>query len=161
MNKLTPEGYSMHQVSRKGDKGGGGVAVVYKNTMGFAEIPTLSFTTFEYLDAKFKNPGGKPIRMVVLYRPPMNNTKECEKFLKEFANLVEVVILDKSTLIITADFNYHVDNINDADAASFLSLLKDLGLHQHVKTPTHEKGHILDLILTRESESLVRNIEID
>ena len=35
-------------------------------------------------------------------------------------------------------------------------------LEQHVKAPTHEKGHILDLVITRKSEeSFVSNLYVD
>ena len=41
---------------------------------------------------------------------------------------------------------FHVDN--QSDSRDFLDLLQFMSLEQHVNKPTHEKGHILDLIIT-------------
>ena len=57
--------------------------------------------------------------------------------------------------MITGDFNIHVDTIGDPDRERFLDLLEAMGLQQHVTTPTHESGHTLDLIFTRQCETLV------
>jgi len=51
-------------------------------------------------------------------------------------------------VIITGDFNIHVDNLTDSHSTSFLSLLDDANLTQHVHAPTHTHGHILDLVIT-------------
>ena len=58
-------------------------------------------------------------------------------------------------LLITGDFNIHVDVPNDSNAARFLELLTSMGLEQHVNKPTHISGHTLDLIITRCSDSLL------
>ena len=70
-------------------------------------------------------------------------------FLKEFADLMESVILSKERLLVLGDFNIHVDVPNDIDAVKFLDLLESLGLEQHVTEPTHIFGHTLDLVITR------------
>ena len=38
---------------------------------------------------------------------------------------------------------------------SFSELLQTFSLVQHVKDPTHEKGHTLDLIITRSSDNII------
>jgi len=58
-------------------------------------------------------------------------------------------------LLITGDFNIHVNVPSDPDAARFLELLTSLGLEQHVDKPTHISGHMLHLIITRCSDSLL------
>ena len=52
--------------------------------------------------------------------------------------------------------NIHVDVSDDADAINFLDLLECMGLTQHVITPTHRSGHTLDLVITRDLDSLVQ-----
>ena len=42
--------------------------------------------------------------------------------------------------------NIHIDNPSSVFANNFTSLLDCLGITQHVNLPTHNKGHILDLI---------------
>ena len=60
-------------------------------------------------------------------------------------------------LIITGDFNFHVDVPEDINSSKFLNVLESLGLEQHVNTPTHMYGHTLDLIITIEQDTLIQN----
>lgn len=50
------------------------------------------------------------------------------------------------TGILLGDFNIHIDNPACIFAKYFTSLLDWFGIIQHVNLPTHNKGHILDLI---------------
>lgn len=43
----------------------------------------------------------------------------------------------------------HIDNESDKSAKDFIFLLTDLGFTQHVSGPTHDRGHTLDLVITR------------
>ena len=58
-------------------------------------------------------------------------------------------------LLIVRDFNIHVDSSNN-ESQSFLDILNANGLIQHVKSSTHQKGHILDLVITREHSNLLK-----
>ena len=68
------------------------------------------------------------------------------------------IILSWESLLVTGDFNIHVDVVGDPDCAKFLELhiLETMGLQQHVITLTHESGYTLDLILLRQCENLVK-----
>lgn len=50
------------------------------------------------------------------------------------------------TVILLHDLNIDIDNPSCSFANNFTSLLEWLGITQHVNLPTHNKGHILDLI---------------
>ena len=63
----------------------------------------------------------------------------------------------KEQLLITGDFNIHVDIVDDSDPLKQLDLLVSLGLRQHVSQPTHLHGHTLDLIITRYSDHIVHD----
>ena len=67
------------------------------------------------------------------------------------------IILSSESLLVTGDFNIHVDVVGDLDRAIFLELhiLETIGLQQHVITLAHESGYTLDLILSRQCENLV------
>ena len=58
-------------------------------------------------------------------------------------------------VIITGDLNFHLDNVNDADAVRFNGTLETHGLVQHVVGPTHKKGHTLDVVITWNISSLL------
>lgn len=51
-------------------------------------------------------------------------------------------------IVILGDFNIHIYKPSCHLATEFLSLIDCLGLQQHVKAPTHTKGHTLDLVIT-------------
>ena len=61
--------------------------------------------------------------------------------------IAETSANDKN-LVICGDYNMHVNNPNDEDAASFLERNAALGLKQHVTFATHTSGNTLDLIFT-------------
>ena len=51
--------------------------------------------------------------------------------------------------------NIHVNVSDNANAVKFRDPLESMALTQHVRTPTHESGHTLDLIITRELDNIV------
>ena len=60
--------------------------------------------------------------------------------------------------MIVGDFNIHVNDANDPEAAIFLDLLDSMNLKKLVTEHTHQRGHTLDLIITRETDSVVHGI---
>ena len=77
----------------------------------------------------------------------------------EFATLLESLVPSASELIITDDFNIHVDQPTSSTASPFLSLLDSFDLTQHVRFPTQSSGHTLDLLITRSSSTIVSSAE--
>ena len=118
----------------------------------------ISFEFAEYLVSS----GTSKFRLIVVYRPPYSQVHRVSvsTFLEEFAGYVESIILTPEPLLITGDLSIHVDVQDDSDAIKFLDLLDSLGLAQHVRTSTLELGHLLDLIITRETSILVGNMPI-
>ncbi len=54
------------------------------------------------------------------------------------------LLWDKSRLLLTGDFNIHVDQKDDNFAINFSQLLESHDLVQHVGVSTHVNGHTLD-----------------
>ena len=51
--------------------------------------------------------------------------------------------------------------MDDNDVKTLHNILEGINsLHQHVNGPTHVSGHMLDLIITRDSDDLVSPVEI-
>ena len=97
------------------------------------------------------------VRIVVLYRPPNSpaHPVTTSTFLTDFADYLETLILSSEPLVINGHFSVHVDDSNDRGATKLLDLLDSLGLCQHVTQSTHELGHTIDLIITRQSDSII------
>ena len=65
-----------------------------------------------------------------------------------------------SKAIICGDFNFHFDDTTSGDSCNFIDLLESGNMIQHVSTPTHRKGHILDLIITRNDETFIQDLRV-
>ena len=81
-------------------------------------------------------------------------------FFQNFADYLESIVLSLELLLVTSDFDIHVNVVGDPDRAKFLELIETVGLQQHVITPTHETGHTLDLIISRQCENLVKTTPV-
>ena len=81
-------------------------------------------------------------------------------FFQNFADYLESIILSLESLLVTDDFSIHVDVVGDPDRAKFLELIETVGLQQHLITPTHESGHTLELIISRQCENLVKTTPV-
>ena len=69
--------------------------------------------------------------------------------------------MSNEPLVLLGDFNIHVDVPTDMDAIQFRDLLDSMGLQQHVERPTHIHGHTLDLLITRQSDVIAKEPEIE
>ena len=56
--------------------------------------------------------------------------------------------------MIAGDSNIHVDDATDTHASKLSDILSCHSLHQHVCSPTHVQGHTLDLLITRDDQSV-------
>ena len=123
----------------------------------FLLTKNCNYNTFEYLDLSLtydKN----VIRLIVIYRAPSTNTTD---FLHDFTDLVDHLTISNGKLLVIGDFNYHVDQLSNRDAAKFLDTIEASNLTQHVQQPTHIHGHTLDLVITRPAELSVSGILCD
>ena len=53
-----------------------------------------------------------------------------------------------------------MDSSTSIDSAALQALLTSYNLEQHVQSPSHKAGHILDLMITRPSENLISNVTV-
>ena len=155
-NECTPTGYKLID-SPRFSRSGEGIALVYRSTLSVIEVIAGEKSSFEYAEFIVSNKNFK-IRLIIIYRPPPPYSHShpiiISSFFDELTCYLEPIILSIQPLLIAGDFNIHVDNPNDGDIAKFTDLLESIGLVQHVNTPTHQLGHTLDLIITREADIL-------
>ena len=94
-------------------------------------------------------PNKMSLRIVVIYRPPNSNVNE---FIAQLTSHLESLNTTTSDIIVTGDFNIHIDYKNDSSCTKFIYLLNTFDLKQHVNEFTHVKQHIMDLIITRSAQ---------
>jgi exonuclease III len=155
LNDKCPKGFQALHRPRRGRRGGG-VAIFCRDNIDITRNYHKSYNSFEYLDVSIAIGSSEKIRIVTIYRPSGNSSSR-DEFLQEFESMLESSNGDKR--IFTGDFNLHVENPDKNDRA-FLDLIKSHGLVQHVKESTHKKEGILDLILSRPSDRLVKNVRV-
>ena len=73
----------------------------------------------------------------------------------KFGEFLQPHLFCRIPLIVTGDFNVHVDVIDNLDAIALRELLESVSCTQYVDTSTHIHGHTLDLIISRSSDDLV------
>ena len=84
----------------------------------------------------------------------------CLDINKTCLNHIEHAATPAGKLILIGDFNVHWDFEEDSEHLEQATLLNDYDLVQHVKGPTHERGHTLDLVITRQEDDLVASCDI-
>ncbi|KAK6178226.1 hypothetical protein SNE40_013035 [Patella caerulea] len=150
--------FNFYQVSRSSRRGGG-VGILARSNLSINSKREHNFRSFQCLEVAFRC-GSCVLRTLTIYRPPESkkNTSTKKDFLDEFSVLLETLNTLPGYLVLCGDFNLHVDNCDDRYVKQFLETLDLWGLQQHVKSSTHDKGHILDLIITRSSDEIIREV---
>ena len=119
------------------------------------QLPSSTASSFESLCFKLSL-SRKSFNFLSVYRPPSGSVSS---FLDEFSDLLAVLCSQPAELIISGDFNFHVNDSSSSHTRSFLKRLESFSLKQHVNFTTHYSGHSLDLVITcSSSSSLLSNI---
>ena len=153
LNSLTPPNFSLTHVPRP-HRVGGGLACIHTSSLKTSKVSLPNFSSFESQCIRFALPSFS-LTVLNIYRPPSSSKAN---FISDFSTLLENLITLPSELLITGDFNFHLDvPIPPADTP-FLTLLDCFALTQHVSFPTHVSNHTLDLLITRSSSNFVRSV---
>jgi len=121
-----------------------------------------SFQSFEHLNLAISS-GSTKLQLIGIYRPQKSKKNTCSTslFLDEFSTLIESVTLSSMKLIIAGDFNFHIDKISsNTDACNFKDHLESFGLNQHVTGATHDRGHLLDLVISTNMMTILCPIQL-
>ena len=115
----------------------------------------------EYLNCLFKV-GLELLRIVTIYRlSPKAKSPNVPVFLREFADLLEDLTLTSGQLLLVGELNFHLDNPTSVHTKPIIDLLSATNHQQDVTLATHQKGHILDVIITRRDELPIADITCD
>ena len=125
----------------------GGLALLYRSNYIARRIQLpIKPLTFEVLVCSLRL-AAISLVSVTTYRP--GSRVPCNDFFLELTSLFEIITIYRSNLLISGDFNVHVDDINDNNGKRYAAILDSFDLTQHVCQPTHSCGHTLDLVITR------------
>ena len=143
-------------------RNGGGVMIAVRTDLEIIskEIKLASGT--ELLAIEFTTPSGLKFILCTCYRVGTLGLENHNKIVAALRNLSRRKKLSK--IYVLGDFNlkdvcWSTLESNTPIEQSFVDSFVDLGLIQCIAQPTHQKGNILDLVLTN-SESSIHNLQI-
>jgi len=79
---------------------------------------------------------------------------------RNFRNLLTFLLPNSGHLLILGYFNIHWDCQRNADTKKMADILRSANLRQHVQERTHRHGHILDLVISRDDDNLIRGVSV-
>lgn len=129
---------------------GGGVAIIYHRNLICKKVQFAFPSAFEFVAAAVRQPGSKDTVLILsIYRPPGGSITEfSNNFLSELHLLLCDVYARYENVIIGGDFNIWFDCPEMTVIQEFEGFMHENSLVQHVWRPTHEGGHVLDLVLS-------------
>ena len=151
---FTPPNFTLLNAPRLTGRGGG-VAILHRSYLKLKQLTIPTYNSFESLFANFQI-GSMSYNILTIYRPPLLSVTA---FMADFSSLIENIVSSPSELIITGDFNFHIDLPLDVASKRFLKLLDTFGLQQNITFPTHKKGHILDLLISRKLSNIIGSVD--
>ena len=146
-----PPNYSLSQYyGRPRPMRGGGLAIISLKSIHHTSISMPVYSTFECIGSSVSL-FTFSVKIFTICRPPLSTISA---FCAEFELLLEHHITSNVDLIFVGDFNIHIDKQDDPNTVVFNRLLLNFNLNQHISFPTHDSGHIHDLIITNASSEL-------
>ncbi|XP_053148482.1 uncharacterized protein LOC128343440 [Hemicordylus capensis] len=148
LSQLCPPGFLSVQQPRLASQGGG-VAVIYRETLPISRCLVRQSQNFECLSLRV----GLPDRLGILlvYRPPLCISVS----LPELVGVVLEVALGSPKFIVLGDFNGHTEAPLVGLAQDFMATM---GLSQLVLGPTYMAGHTLDMVLADQG---INDLEVE
>ena len=160
-SKLAPSGFDVKSFPRQSRSRGGGIATVYKSTLGssitFKTCFDFTHTSFEVVQASITLQHNT-LHFFCLYRPPPNrrNNLTDSMFTEQLPNLLDYVNSLPGHVCLVGDMNIHFDNPLQSLTKQTLSTLSLYGLVQVINKPTHRCGHIIDWVIVRPDDDIHR-----
>ena len=133
---------------------GGEIALVVREEYYVKKIErSITYDSFEHTiwSTKIRN---KDYTLIGIYHLPQGTQKAItnNNFITEFTELLTHVTSKHNNILTMGDFNIHMDDLEDADSCLLLDTINAFNLKQQVHIPMHNQDHILDLIITENSE---------
>ena len=146
-----PSGYSFINCPRSNESGYGGVGLFHLSSITVCKSKPVQLSSIECLEVSLLLPGGSQVKIAIAYRPPPSSRNQLTNsgFLADMDSLFdEIFVLSSVPGLLIGDFNVHLDNPNDSTTKCMNEILRAYSLYQLVTEPTHDSGHVIDLVIT-------------
>ena len=153
---LRERGYNIHHHHRDSQRGGG-VSVIFENTIRKEQSKIYNYRSFECLSVSFMGVHDKKLIFVALY---CCGDEPMSLFLKEFRDLIESLHFSHKDFIVCGDFNIHCNDGLNSDVTRFYEILNAFSLKQFVNEPTHIKGNTIDLVICNPEKVSISDVNV-
>ena len=62
--------------------------------------------------------------------------------------------------LLMGDFNFHFENLENNNSGKLHDIIDIFNLTQSVTEPTHNQGHLLDLVLSKQSDNILLSTKL-
>ena len=148
-------------VPRQSRSRGGGIATVCKSTLGstitFKTNFDFTHTSFEVVQASITLQHNT-LHFLCLYRPPPNRRSNLtdSMFTEQLPDLLDYVSNLPGFVWLVGDMNIHFDNPLQSLNKQTLTTLSLYNLVQVINKPTHRCSHIIDWVIVRPDDDILR-----
>ena len=134
--EANPPGLKLLDHIRDG-RTGGGTASLVGDSLPAKKAEAGEKTSFECSEWVV-DCGSRKLWIMIIYRIPypIKHPITTSTFFEGFTCYFESEIKSSELLLVTGDFNIHVDNPRGTECVRFLGLLESTGLQQHVDVPS-------------------------
>ena len=155
---IKSHGYKLHHCIRQHHEKsrGGGVGIIYHNSLNLTKVFINHGTSFESVSAKFKDSNGNNTCCSCIYRSEELN----DSFFVAFDDFIGDIFLKFSHILICGDLNIHLDNLTSQYTNRLNEITSSYGLYQLVKKPTHKSGHLLDVVICSNNIVNEKSIQV-
>ena len=163
--ELASSGIDVKSFPRQSRSRGGGIATVYKSTLGsnitFKTNFNFTHTSFEVVQASITLQHNT-LKNFCLYRPPpkRRNNLTDSMFTEQLPDLLDYVNSLPGFVCLVGDLNIHFDNPLQSLTKQTLSTLSLHSLVQVIDKPTHWCGHIIDWVIVRPDDDIHRKFTV-
>ena len=161
--ELAPSGLDVKSFPRQSRSRGGGIATVYKSTIGsnitFRTNFDFTHTSFELVQASITLQHST-LHFFYLYRPPPNRRSNLTDSMltEQLPDLLDYVINLPGFIYLVGDINIHFYNLLQSLTKQNLTTLSLNILVQVINKPTQRCGHIIDRVIVRPDDDIHKNL---
>ena len=135
----------------------GGVCLFFRDFLKVSRILFDGICSFEVTCARITGPQFSAT-FAVVYRP--GSSAVTDLFFSEFSDLLQQIAVSSTPVFVVGDLNIHLDVVDDAAALKVLDILSTHSLTRHITQSTHNRGHTLDVLITRHDQA-VTSVNVD
>ena len=153
VSELCRDIFSFAHQPHGGARCGGGVGVLFRKSFQLVSrvgVDTCASGTVSVTQRNARI--DCTTRVIVMYRSPSSCFKT---FLDDVSKVLLIAAAHPTETIVCGDFNTRYKDSTCIDAINLAYLLDTSDFVQHVSGATHERGNILDLIVTAKTSNLL------